>query len=152
MDSGDHLRLAEYQQVIVAFQVAGPVGKAPRGNLLHVDDSSGSWCPYRRPAPEYVHLTAHAVVQLCCSHSLPTTLHVTSHTGTKRAGGKENNGQHETCSACHPLLFCRMAAQAPYPAYKLLWRLPKRRPDKRSAIEHPVMSLIRSVQELLHYN
>ncbi|MEY5077092.1 hypothetical protein WI617_14155, partial [Salmonella enterica subsp. enterica serovar Corvallis] len=46
---------------------------------------------------------------------LPTTLHVTSHTGTKRAGGKENNGQHETCSACHPLLsLCRMAAQAPY--------------------------------------
>ncbi len=28
VDSGDHLRLAEYQQVIVAFQVAGPVGKA----------------------------------------------------------------------------------------------------------------------------
>ncbi len=28
VDSGDHLRLAEYQRVIVAFQVAGPVGKA----------------------------------------------------------------------------------------------------------------------------
>ncbi len=28
MDSGDHFRFAEHQQVVVAFEIAWPVGKA----------------------------------------------------------------------------------------------------------------------------
>ncbi|NYY80566.1 hypothetical protein DMH27_16025 [Raoultella planticola] len=80
MDSGYHIRLTEHQQIVIAFQIAWPVGKAFAAEVLFTQTIAPIMVPMPHPEPKYVFLTADAVVQLCCSHSLPTTLNQTEKT------------------------------------------------------------------------
>lgn len=46
MDGGDHLRFAEHQQVVIAFQIARPVGKAFAAEILFAQTISWIMVPH----------------------------------------------------------------------------------------------------------
>lgn len=146
--SGDHLRLAEDQRVIVCLS-GRRASRQSAANLLHV--SVKLWIA-RLPIPpsstrnlrSFKHCAPGCSFNFCCSHSLRPALHVTSHTGRSVLARKERTtAAYETCSAPPTSVALPDGGAKRLISHTNYFGVTKRRPDKReSAIEHPVMSLI----------